>query len=231
MHIHYFQHNHFEDLGYIGEWAGSNSFTTSVTRFDLKPDLPSLHDFDWLVVMGGAMGVNDSGRYPWIQEEVQFIKKAILSGKIVLGICLGSQLIAKALGANVFKNQIPEIGFWPVHLSNEAQQDEVFKHFPSKFEVMHFHFDTFDLPEGALAMAKSEVTAVQAFRYGKTVFALQFHPELTESNLPFFIRELSSEIVQSPMVQNQLEILQKSVYCRFGNEILRKVLDAILQLV
>jgi|APIni6443716594_1056825.scaffolds.fasta_scaffold08656_3 GMP synthase (glutamine-hydrolysing) len=230
MHIHYFQHNHFEDMGSIGDWATCNNFTTSVTRFDLNPELPSLHDLDWLVVMGGAMGVYDSNQYPWILSELEFIKEAIHSGKIVIGVCLGSQLIASALGARVYKNAEPEIGFWPVIFSKEAQRDNVFRHFPSNLNVMHFHFDTFTLPEGAILMAKSIVTPVQAFRFGNNVFALQFHSELTESNLPVFTRELASEIVTGSLVQNPVEMLQKKEFCRLNNEILSQVLDEIQQI-
>lgn len=230
MHLHYFQHNHFEDLGFIGDWAKSNNFTTSVTRFDLKPELPLIQDFDWLVIMGGAMGVHDSDHYPWILEEIEFIKEAIHSGKIVIGICLGSQMIASALGARVYKNSEPEMGFWPINFSQEAQQDNVFRHFPANLNVMHFHFDTFTLPEGAILMAKSTVTPVQAFRYNKNVFALQFHSELTESILPVFIKELESEIIAGPLVQNPNEMLQKINYCNVNNETFSKVLDEILHL-
>lgn len=227
MHIHYFQHNHFEDLGSIGDWAKSNNFTTSVTRFDLNPELPSLHDLDWLVIMGGAMGVQDSDQYPWILSELEFIKEAIHCGKIVIGVCLGSQLIASALGARVYKNAEPEIGFWPVKFTTKAQQDVVFRHFPEELNVMHFHFDTFDLPEGAVAMANTSVTAVQAFRYGNNVFALQFHSELTESNVSVFINELTPEIVHGTFVQSPAEMLQKTEYCRLNNQILSKFLDQI----
>jgi GMP synthase (glutamine-hydrolysing) len=201
-----------------------------VTRFDLKPELPSLQDFDWLVIMGGAMGVQDSDQYPWIPDEIEFIKKAIHSGKIVIGVCLGSQMIASALGARVYKNTEPEMGFWPIKFSTESRQDNVFRHFPLELNVMHFHFDTFTLPVGAIAMAKSTVTPVQAFRYGKNVFALQFHSELTESNLPVFIMELAAEIVPGPYSQNPYEMLQKISSCRRNNEIFSKVLDEIRQL-
>jgi len=148
MHIHYFQHNHFEDLGFIGDWAKSNTITTSVTRFDLKPGLPSLEEFDWLVVMGCAMGIHVSVQYPCIPDQIEFIKKTIHSGKTVIGVCLGSQMIASALGARVYKNTEPEMGFWPITFSPEAQQDSVFKHFPAILDLMHFHFDTFTFPYG-----------------------------------------------------------------------------------
>ena len=230
MHLHYFQHNHFEDLGFVGVWAKNNNFTTSVTRFDLKPELPSIENFDWLVIMGGAMGVHDTDQYPWIPEEIEFIKDAIHSGKIVIGVCLGSQMIASALGGLVYKNPEPEMGFWPINFSKEAQKDNVFKHFPENLEVMHFHFDTFTLPEGAILMAKSTITPVQAFRFGKNVFGLQFHSELTETNLPVFIKELEPEIIAGPWVQNKYEMLQKINNCSINNEIFSKVLDEILQL-
>lgn len=229
MHLHYFQHNHFEDLGFIGDWAKSNNFTTSVTRFDLKPELLTIEDFDWLVIMGGAMGVQDSDQYPWITDEIEFIKNAIHSGKIVIGVCLGSQMIASALGARVYKNTEPEMGFWPITLTPEAKQDKVFRHFPANPDVMHFHFDTFTLPEDAILMAGSTVTPVQAFIYGKNVFALQFHAELTESNLPVFIKELETEIIPGMFVQNPQEMLQKINYCSINNEIFSKVLDEILK--
>ena len=230
MHIHYFQHDHFEDLGYIGDWAEAHNFTTSATRFDLKPELPSLDDFDWLVVLGGKMGVNDSDKHFWITSEIEFIKQAILAGKIVIGVCLGSQLLASALGARVYKNSEPEMGFYPVIFNQNATSDSVFKHFPAELNVMHLHFDIFELPAGAVAMAQSPITPVQAFRYGNNVFALQFHFELTESNAPVFIREVTPEIVPGRLVQYPPEMLQKIKYCRLNNEIFSKVLDGILEI-
>lgn len=228
MHIHYFQHDHFEDLGYIGEWADSRNFATSVTRFDLNPELPSLDSFDWLVVMGGKMGVNDSAEFPWIADEIEFIKKVIQSGKIVIGICLGSQLVAKALGARVYKNIDQEIGFMPVYFNKIALNDTVFRHFPGELTVMHMHFDVFDLPSGATAMSNNAVTPCQAFRYKKNAFALQFHFEITESNAPVFIREITPEIIPGKHVQTPDEMLSQIICCRYNNQIFNNVLDSIL---
>ncbi|MFA5972932.1 MAG: type 1 glutamine amidotransferase [Lentimicrobiaceae bacterium] len=231
MHIHYFQHDHFEDLGYIGDWAESHNYTISVTRFDLKPEFPVHDDYDWLVVLGGKMSVNDSDQYPWITPEIKFIKEAIALGKVVLGICLGSQLVANALGARVTKNTEPEMGFFPVIFNQDAHTDIIFRHFPLELKVMHMHFDIFDLPEGAVAMASSLVTPVQAFRYGNTVFALQFHFEITESNAPVFIREVTPEIIYgTQLVQNPSEMLQKASCCQFNNQVFEKMLDEIVQL-
>ncbi len=228
MHIHYFQHDHFEDLGYIGDWAAIHNITTSVTRFDLNPKMPSLYSFDWLVVMGGKMGVNDSAEFPWIDDEIEFIKKAIQSGKIVIGICLGSQLVAKALGARVYKNREQEIGFMPVYFNKSALNDTVFRHFPGELTVMHMHFDVFDLPSGATAMANNAETPCQAFRYMKNVFAFQFHFEITESNAPVFIREITPEIIPGKHVQTPDEMLSQIICCRYNNQIFNNLLDSIL---
>jgi GMP synthase-like glutamine amidotransferase len=139
-------------------------------------------------------------------------------------------MIASALGAVVYKNQEPEMGFFPVTFNQNAQNDPVFRHFPTELSVMHFHFDTFELPEGAVAMAKSTVTPIQAFRYGSNVFALQFHCELTETNAPVFINELASEIIPGTYVQQPAEMLQNIEDCMPNNFIFFRVLDEILYL-
>jgi GMP synthase-like glutamine amidotransferase len=230
IHIHYFQHDHFEDLGYIGDWAMSKNFSISVTRFDIKPELPALADFDWLVVMGGKMSVNDTDKLPWLATEINFIKEAIDSGKIVIGVCLGSQLVAKACGATVLKNTEPEMGFWPVEFSPEAVTDTVFRHFSSRLTVLHVHFDTFTLPEGAVNMANSEITKCQAFRFGRNVFALQFHFEVTPANMADFIREITPELIPGQYVQNPSEMLEYTSHCYTNNLVFAKVLDEILLL-
>jgi GMP synthase-like glutamine amidotransferase len=228
MHIHYFQHDHFEDLGYMGDWANLNNITTSVSRFDISPEFPPFESYDWLVVLGGKMGVNDSSEYLWIAAEISYIRDAIRSGKTVIGICLGSQFIASALDARIYKNQEPEMGFFPVRFNDNAQNDSVFHHFPKELIVMHMHFDTFDIPRGAIPMAESEITKCQAFRYGNKVFALQFHFEITESNAPDFVREITPELVPGRMVQQPGEMLQHVETCSLNNQVFAKMLDSIL---
>jgi len=231
MHIHYFQHDHFEDLGYIGDWALAQGFSTSVTRFDLNPVLPEDHEYDWLVVLGGKMGVNDSAEYTWIDAEIKFIEQAVKLGKIVIGICLGSQLVASALRAKVFRNTEPEMGFWPVKVTDDARQDHVFKHFPNELTVMHMHFDTFELPADAVNMANSKITNCQAFRYGKNVFAFQFHFEVTPSNVDVFIKETAQEYVEGQFSQLPEEIKSSAGCCNENNGIFKNVLDEIAQIL
>lgn len=229
MHIHYFQHDHFEDLGFIGDWAASYQITTSCTRLDQDPLFPGHESYDWLVVLGGKMGVNDAAAYPWIPGELDFISQAIHLGKVVIGICLGSQMIASALGARVYKNNEPEMGFYPVRFNSKANADSVFRHFPESLPVMHMHFDTFELPAGAVAMAESEITACQAFRFGKNVFALQFHFEVSAANAPVFVREITPELVPGRLVQQPEEMLSHTGFCDKNNRVFANVLEAILR--
>jgi len=227
MHIHYFQHDHFEDLGYIGEWASRQGFTTSVTRFDLDPEFPLFDDFDWLIVLGGKMSVNDTQLFPWLEKEIAFIREAIKRGKTVLGICLGAQLVASAAGAEVLKNAEPEMGFWPVYFSSDASKDIVFRHFPSSLMVLHVHFDTFDLPEGSVNMAGSAITENQAFRLGNSVFGFQFHFEVTPGNVIQFIHEIEPELVEGRYSQTAAQMLEYTDQCMKNNQIFEKVLEEI----
>ena len=229
MHIHYFQHDHFEDLGFIGDWAASHHFTTSCTRLDQDPVFPAHETYDWLVVLGGKMGVDDAAVFPWINEELNFIRQSVQMGKVVIGICLGSQMIAAALGARVYKNTEPEMGFYPVLFNANAKADSVFRHFPDALTVMHMHFDTFELPEGAISMAGSEITACQALKKKKNVFALQFHFEVSVANAPVFIKEITPEIVPGRLVQQPEEMLSHIACCELNNSVFAEVLDSILQ--
>jgi GMP synthase-like glutamine amidotransferase len=228
MHLHYFQHDNFEDLGYIGEWANSHGISTSVTRFDLNPELPTHESYDWLVVMGGKMSVNDQVEFTWLEAEIAFIKEAIRLGKTVIGICLGAQLIAKASGSTVYKNIGPEMGFWPVRFSQNASKDKVFRHFPNELLVLHVHFDTYKLPEGAVNMAESAITNSQAYRNGENVFGFQFHFEVTPQNISGFLNGVEPELVEGEFSQSKAQMLELSNCCSFNNSIFGKVLDEIL---
>lgn len=229
MHIHYFQHDHFEDLGYISDWALANNHTTSATRFDLNQPLPDIHNYDWLVILGGKMSVNDTKELPWLVQEIQYIKHAIELKKIVIGICLGAQLIAKALGAEVFRNAKPEMGFWPIHFTSSAKLDTVFNLLPEKLTVMHMHFDTFELPVGAITMAESAITHCQAFRYNNA-FAFQFHFEISIKNAALFIKETENELVAGEFTQSPETMLELSEHCSLNNQYFEKILNQIAKL-
>ncbi|MEW8197867.1 MAG: type 1 glutamine amidotransferase, partial [Candidatus Thiodiazotropha endolucinida] len=114
MRAHYLQHVPFEDLGSIENWLKRSGYEITRTRLYESEELPGIESVDLLVIMGGPMSVNDDQDFPWLVEEKEFIKKVIESGKPVLGICLGAQLIACSLGAEVFSNSVKEIGWIPI---------------------------------------------------------------------------------------------------------------------
>ncbi len=132
-----------------------------------------------LIVMGGPMNVDQTDQYPWLADEVVWIQRAIDAEIPVLGVCLGSQLLAKALGSRVYPNRIKEIGWYDVELTPEAADDPLFAQCGPRETVFQWHGDTFDLPDGAVLLAQSEACRQQAFRYGPSAYGLQFHIEVT----------------------------------------------------
>jgi GMP synthase (glutamine-hydrolysing) len=139
---------------------------------------PTLAETRALVVMGGPMGVYEQDRYPYLTREVRFIRRMVKAGRPVLGICLGAQLIAHALGADVYPNDKKEIGWYPLDWTPAGRRDPLFRHAPRRSTVFQWHGDTFDLPAGATLLASSPLCRHQAFRYGKNVYGLQFHLEV-----------------------------------------------------
>lgn len=172
MSILVLRHEIWEHLGHFEPVL--DALRISFKYHDLG-DSMECGDYTALIVLGGPMSAND----PAMAGELELIGQGLKSGTPMLGICLGSQLIAKALGARVYRNRGLEIGWAPVYLTDAAGSDPVFKHIPSPSRFFHWHGETFDLPEGAEWLARSERTRHQAFRYGSNVYGLQFHPEVT----------------------------------------------------
>ncbi|WP_067618833.1 type 1 glutamine amidotransferase [Dissulfuribacter thermophilus] len=211
MKLHYLQHVPFEGPGSILDWAQDRGLEVSHTRLYAKESLPAPDSFDILVVMGGPMGVCDIDDYPWLNEEKQFLKDVMAKDKCVLGICLGAQLMSEALGGVVRKNKYKEVGWFPVSLTPLAWDHPIFKGIDATFEALHWHGDTFSIPEGAIHIASSEGCANQAFLYGEKVLGLQFHLETTEDSLKQ-IMEGSPEDMEDegPFVQKKEVILEKA---------------------
>lgn len=179
MKIHYLQHVPFEGPGTIEAWVRQRGHRLTGTHLYRQASLPTLDAVDWLIVMGGPMGVYDTGRFPWLEPETRFIRAAIDADKRVLGICLGAQLIAVALGARVDTDACREIGWSPVHLSAAALGHAALQGLPRRIEAFHWHSDTFQVPPGGVAAASSAHCANQMFVYGRRAVAVQFHLEMT----------------------------------------------------
>ena len=202
MRVHFIQHVHFENPGHLLEWAKDEHHKTSFTKTFEKISFPKLTDFDLLVIMGGPMSVYDENKFPWLKKEKQFIKEAIAANKKILGICLGSQLIADALGAKVYPNKEKEIGWWPVKKINSILNKDL----PNEFITFHWHGDTFDLPKDAIRLFSTDVCPNQAFLYHSHVAAMQFHPEVTEELVAAMVKHEGEELVTAPFIQTEEKI-------------------------
>jgi len=228
MRAHFLQHVEFEGLGSIESWLKAAGCEITNTRFFESAALPDLKKIDLLVVMGGPMSVNDESVFPWLVSEKQFILEAINSGTPVLGICLGAQLIASAMGARIYRNHVKEIGWFPIYgmLSNDTS----FFSFPPLMKVFHWHGETFDLPSGAIRLAKSNGCENQAFQFGKSVIGLQFHLETTPEAAREIVSHCRDELVPSKYIQTEKEILSaKPEIYKSINQMMGSILSFLLR--
>jgi GMP synthase (glutamine-hydrolysing) len=151
-----------------------------VDLFEDVPDQLDLRSAPGLVILGGAMNVDEVDKFPYLAKEVIWIQQALAAGLPTLGICLGAQLLAKALGAKVYPNPVKEVGWYRVDLTPHADRDALFEGSGKRISVFHWHGDTFDLPSGTVRLAQSPLCRNQAFRYGRSAYGLQFHIEMTQ---------------------------------------------------
>jgi GMP synthase (glutamine-hydrolysing) len=189
------QHVHCETPGIIAECLQSAGVGLHFVRiFDGNPIPSNLDAQSGLIVMGGPMSVYDHGRYPYLLEEQRLIGEALKEEKPVLGVCLGSQLLAATLGAEVKKGKQKEIGWHPLELNASAAADVLWQEAPPHFTAYHWHGDVFDLPQGAVSLAASQLTPCQAFRYADNAYGFLFHMEVTEAIITNMVREFSGEL-------------------------------------
>jgi GMP synthase (glutamine-hydrolysing) len=173
-----FRHSPSEGIGSIaGALERHNIACLDLDLYAGAGAAPELADVAGMILMGGPMSVNDD--LSWLGDEMGAIRDAIHRGKPVLGICLGAQLIAKALGARVYRNPVKEIGWAQVYWTEQAAADPLFRGFLHPETLFHWHGETFDLPNGAERLAYSEACGNQAFRVAGHVYGLQFHAEVT----------------------------------------------------
>jgi len=225
LSIHTFMHVPFEGLGCMKQWMSEKNLTVSYTRFYEDYKLPNVDDIDWLIVMGGPMGVYDEDIYPWMEEEKAFIKQAIEKGKTIIGICLGSQLIAEVLGAKVYPNKKKEIGWFNLQITDEGKAEQLLNGFEDSFTVFHWHGDTFDLPEGSKRLFHSEITKNQAFIYNEKVLGLQFHFEVTEASMTEMLKHGASELIESDTIQTSEQIISQTSFIDSNNKKMFDILD------
>lgn len=225
MKIHYFQHVPFEGLGRIADWARDRGHTLSHTAlFEPGHRLPAPGDYDVLVVMGGAMGVYDEPLYPWLRTEKEHIRTAIDAGKPVLGVCLGAQLIASVLGAKVAPHRHKEIGWFDIALTEEATDHPLFAGIARHMRVLHWHGDRFEIPSGALRIARSAACDNQGFLYRDRVLGLQFHLEMDPAAVAAIVDNCGNELVEAPFIQSRQEIIALATHTDTAS-MLHRLLD------
>jgi GMP synthase-like glutamine amidotransferase len=225
MRLAVLQHVPFEGPAAIADWAGARSVPVSIVRLYEGEALPELSAFEVLAVMGGPMSVSDVAQYPWLDPELALLRDAIGAGKAVLGVCLGAQLIAKALGAAVYPASQKEIGWFPVERT--GAQHALFDGLPAAFMAFHWHGETFDLPPGAVHLAKTAAVPNQAFAAGSRVLGLQFHMEATPASVRDLLGHASDEIGGGSFEQAPDAILAGTSHCGTLRPLLWRILDSL----
>lgn len=218
MKIHYLQHVPFENPGSILDWATSKKHTVTYTKLYENTDFPEMDEFEWLIIMGGPMNIYEEHRYPWLALEKIFIGRAIKENKVVLGLCLGAQLIADVIGGRVIPNQYKEIGWFKVKLLDGVATPYELSFLPKEPIVFEWHGDTFvDLPEEARLLATNDACKNQAFLYKERVYGFQFHFENTRTIIESLIEHCREDMETGPYVQSAEELLAGSCYMDQNN--------------
>ncbi len=230
MQIHALYHVPFEDIGSMAPYFEKSGHGVTATRLWQAEPLPDTTDFDLLIVMGGPMGVHDDARHPWLAAEKRFLEAAMNRDKSILGICLGAQLMAHVAGAPVRPNGHREIGWFPVHRSDQAQTTAIGNELPPVFDAFHWHGDTFDLPTGAVPLGSSQACVNQGFVLADRMVGLQFHLETTPHSARALIENCGKELDGSAYVQEPAAMLGDPQRFLQINAIMEKLLDTLFTL-
>jgi GMP synthase-like glutamine amidotransferase len=230
MRVHSLQHVEFEDLANIEPWLREKGHSVTKTHLWNHESLPPLDPLDWLILMGGPMNIDEDEKYEWLVQEKEFIRAAIARGKLVLGVCLGAQLIADALGGRVYKNGHKEIGWHVVNRTAAAKKSKVLRVLPGQFIAFHWHGDTFDLPPACQLIASSDGCLNQAFEFDHgRVIGLQFHLESTADSIRGLIRNCAGDLTEGRYVQPADEILANLENVRATEPIMKSILNQMHQ--
>ena len=216
------RHLAFEDLASFTSVLQAHDYKINYIEaadFVLKPDdisqIDALSD-ELLIILGGPISINDADIFPFLDIEINVLKQRVAADKPTLGICLGAQLIASALGAKVYSGNEKEIGWYGLKLTTEGKQSALRYLSAEHCSMLHWHGETFDLPDGAVLLASSEKYPHQAFSYGSHVLALQFHPEITQQGMEKWFIGHIGEIKQTDGVS--VEQLRKNTH-QFANQL------------
>jgi GMP synthase (glutamine-hydrolysing) len=197
MNVLIVKHVDNEGPGLIEPCLKRENITYRVLSIEKEGSFPKVDDWSHIVLLGGPMNVYEENRYPFLKKEDLFIKESIQRGRNLLGICLGAQLIAKALGARVIKAPVKEIGWYDASLTEDGSKTPLFSQFPATFSVFQWHEDTFEIPHLGKLMATATSVPNQAFCYGRNTYGLQFHLEVTEAMIREWLEADQQELNRS----------------------------------
>ncbi len=225
MNLVYLKHVPFEGLGSIRQWAENAAAALMAVRMYANDPFPPIETIDGLIIMGGPMSVYDVEIYPWLRAEKRFVREVIARGKPVLGVCLGAQMIAKALEAEIYPNPHKEIGWFPIVKAEAVKTNPLGAFLPDQLEVFHWHGETFEIPQGAVPLASSRACSNQGFIYEDHVMGLQFHLETKPASLRALIDNCSDELTPGkPYIQTEAQMTQNQT----GFEGINLAMDALL---
>jgi GMP synthase (glutamine-hydrolysing) len=228
MRIHTLIHAPFEEAGVIKSWALDKGHQLSSTHTYNGEELPDAASIDFLVIMGGPQSCTELDKYPYLRDEIALAKEIIAQNKPVLGVCLGAQIIGETLGAKTERSPAREIGVYPIHLTKAAETDPLFKTLPQSFDVMHWHNDMPGLPADAELLAYSEGCPRQIIKYGKKVYGLQCHMELTSELVKAMLAHCPADLKPGKYVQQKQELLSQDLSAI--NRKMFAVLDALVNI-
>jgi GMP synthase (glutamine-hydrolysing) len=215
------QHAPHEGPGLLADVLSAAGVDARIVRLDLADALPAPGDVGGVVVMGGAMGVHDTGAFPWLETERQWIAQAVRADIPVLGVCLGAQQLAAALGASVTTGPAPEVGIGVVALTADGRADPVLGPEGDRVAVIQWHGDTFEIPDGAVHLATGANYPNQAFRYGRVAYGVQFHIEVDDAMTEAWAPELPPGVTLPVDERRAVEAVGRRVLGRFVEVALR----------